>query len=100
MSDKIIIGNHQEIHIGNFKMDRRGFVSGSIQRHRKGESYTSIDGTYFTLSAAPPTGLPCVGVERDYDDKASMAIYTYTYEGLMDGLDPSRVAWERDVIAC
>lgn len=73
-------GTHQETHIGKWKMDRLGLLSGSVQRHRP-EEHDQINWQYLLLSAAPVMGVPCVGVERDFLNKDGMAIYTYSYEG-------------------
>src|SRR4051812_24362596 len=77
-------GDHQEIHIGSFKRDRIGIVSGTVERHRK-EPFDSIDWNFLTVLAAPPQGgVPCVNVVRNYDEKQGMAIYSYSYEGVND----------------
>lgn len=76
-------GKHQEIHVGRWAADRRGLLSGVVERHFR-EEYDRIDLTRLNPRAAPAMGgVPCVGVTRSY--QAPWAIYTYNYEGL----DPS-----------
>ncbi len=76
-------GTHQEIHIGQLRTDRYGVLSGSSQRHRD-EDFDNPDYKYLLPSMAPPLGVPCVGVTRDYIDVQCRAIYTYTHEGVVD----------------
>ncbi len=80
MSNKNNHGTHQEVHIGEFAVDRLGMLRGSAQRHRY-ETHDAIDWTYMQKAAAPPLGPLCTEITRAYDPRKSMAIYTYSYEG-------------------
>lgn len=85
-----VYGDHQEIHIGTFQMDRVGLVSGSVQVHKVESQWG--DGTVnnpryplLSIFSAPNMGIPCVGCERTY--KPGRGIYTYTYEGVVAGFE-------------
>lgn len=98
-ASKNVHGNHQEIHIGAWKMDRIGMVTGSIRRERF-EAFDTIDAQYLDLSAAPQivAGVPCVNVERTYDNALGMAIYVYSYEGAKSDFefDDRHITYELD----
>lgn len=92
------LGEHQEIHVGQFKTDRRGLITGSIQRHRD-EARNEINTALLLLSAAP-TGiiaLGCTGVDRTWDAQSKKGIYTYSFEGLTDEPSDNDVTFELDV---
>ncbi|MEA3210986.1 MAG: hypothetical protein QOE70_4043 [Chthoniobacter sp.] len=90
------LGNHQPVHIGRFRMDRRGLMSGSVQRHVK-EAFDAVDFTLLKIKSAPRMLVPCVGVEREYS--TPYGIYTYTYEGIdpAEGEDESLITFELDI---
>ena len=92
------IGTHQEIHVGTFKTDRKGMLSGSIQRHRD-EAKNDINASLLILSAAPQgiIELACVGAERTWDPQSKRGIYTYSYEGLVADPDDSQTTFELDI---
>ena len=88
-------GGHQELHIGKFRADRRGLVSGSVQRHVK-EEFDELNFNLLKTSAAPALLIPCVGVERDY--VSPHGIYTYSYEGIASEIDDeSLTTFELDI---
>lgn len=96
-TNTVTIGNHQELHIGQFKMDRSGMLSGSIQRHVK-QAFDEVSLELLSPSAAPATvKIPCVTATRDYDAKNGMGIYTYSYEGLIADPDESQTTFELDI---
>jgi hypothetical protein len=78
-------GVHQEVHLGIFKTDRYGVLTGTTRR----EVHEAFDAPRWELllpSAAPEVvPVPCSGVQRDYESEKKLAIYTYTHEGLVAG---------------
>ena len=85
-------GQHQEVHVRPFRSDRYGVWTGAIERHIK-EDFDSPQWTYLSPDSAPSAaaGLPCVAVERNYDEKSGFGIYAYAYEGLPDNFNLNRV---------
>lgn len=94
----VTIGGHQEVHVGVFKVDRRGLLTGSIQRHRK-EAKNEITAALLRLDAAPSDiiALPCVGVERSWDAQSKHGVYTYTMEGLTGEPSDNETTFELDI---
>ncbi|MGB8167730.1 MAG: hypothetical protein WCF18_09595 [Chthoniobacteraceae bacterium] len=91
----ITFGDTQEIHVGKWRSDRRGLLSGSIQRKIK-EPYDKVDLKILNVNAAPPMPIPCVGVEREYVHPHG--IYTYSYEGIDGDIDDERLTtFELDI---
>ncbi len=76
-------GQHQEVHIGKFSTNRYGVLSGSVQRHIL-EEFDSPKWGYLSVAMAPSAPVPCVNVDREYDARKCMGIYTYSYEGVTD----------------
>lgn len=97
-TQKQTLGNHQALHVGQFKSDRRGLVSGSIQLHVT-ESFDTVNFALLNPFNAPSdlVPIPCVGVDRTYDEKNSLGIYTYTYEGITSEPDASLTTFELDI---
>src|SRR5437764_1166131 len=89
-------GNHQELHVGRWTADRRGLLSGSVQRHIK-EPYDKVDLNFLNTRAAPAMPIPCVGVSREYS--SPYGIYTYSYEGCDPNHedDESLITFELDI---
>jgi len=85
-------GQHQELHIRKFRSDRYGVYTGSIERHVK-EDFDNPNWRFLSPDSAPgnAAGLPCITVERDYDEKTGFGIYTYVFEGLPDNFNLNRV---------
>lgn len=95
---KSLYGGHKEIHILPFQVDRTNLFIGKVEYHVF-EDFDKPNGNFLSLhfgltisqmagigamavgSGSHP-GPSCVGVERRYDDENSMAIYTYTFEGI------------------
>lgn len=84
-------GIHQPIHIGKFHVDRKGIFSGEIELHVTGEDFDKPNFGYLRLGSgvavagsAGIIGVSCVGIERSYDEEKSHAVYTYSYEGVID----------------
>lgn len=92
------LGTHQEYHVGEFKTDRRGLLSGSIQRHRdEGKNEINVQ---LLLQRSAPTDiidLPCVGVVRSWDERSKKGIYTYSYEGLVEDPSDDEATFELDI---
>jgi hypothetical protein len=97
MQYKLVYGTHQTLHLMPFSVDRTNLFTGRVELHVMGEPFNAPNATYMSLSygaqiagqsgitsmASGGTTPPkCVGVERRYDEANSMAIYTYTYEGI------------------
>lgn len=96
---KTIYGGHEEIHILPYTIDRTNLFVGRVEKHVY-EPSDSPNRSYMSLSHGMQIGAQagiynlaaggqgattapwCVGVERRYDEAASMAIYTYTFEGI------------------
>lgn len=89
---------HQKYHIQAYTVDRTNLFTGRVELHVE-EDFDKPSGQYMGLSygrtVAADTGInsmatgsgsqpgpSCVGVERRYDTENSMAIYTYTFEGI------------------
>jgi hypothetical protein len=85
-------GQHQELHIRKFRSDRYGIYTGTIERHIK-EDFDAPQWGFLSPDSAPnnAAGIPCVTVERDYEEKTGFGIYTYGYEGLPDNFNLDRV---------
>ncbi|MEA3212297.1 MAG: hypothetical protein QOE70_5354 [Chthoniobacter sp.] len=96
MANTETFGEHQEAHVGRWSADRRGLISGSVQRHVK-EPYDKVDFALLNLKAAPKMLIPCVGVTRDY--QSPYGVYTYSYEGIdpSQGDDESLITFELDI---
>lgn len=100
MEGKIRYGAHEEIHPQAFVVDRTNLFVGRVELHVTNEDRLRPSSGYMSLNfgnqVAGRAGLNglvksaggrlpsplCVGVERRYDDAASMAIYSYTFEGI------------------
>jgi hypothetical protein len=94
---KVLFGIHQQFHVLPFTVDRTNLFTGKIEMHVY-EAWNEPNSSYMSLSfgnsvggqagisslAEGPAYTPpmCVGVERRYDDASSMAIYSYTFEGI------------------
>lgn len=91
-------GLHQQIHIQPFTVDRTNLFTGRVEFHvdedfdKPNPQYMGLSfgrqisqmagiGNLAVGSGSQPTP-SCVGVERRYDNENSMAIYTYTFEGI------------------
>lgn len=97
MADLETIGSHQEIHVGEWKCDRRGLLSGSVQRHIR-EPFDKVDLKLLSVNAAPAMNVSCVGATRSYT--SPHGIYTYSYEGIgpdHDEDDERLVTMELDI---
>jgi hypothetical protein len=95
--EKSVYGIHQEWHLMPFGVDRTNLFVGRVEYHIT-EAFDKPDSVKMGLSfgngtAASASGIAnmvrsgsapprCVGVERRYDEGNSMAIYTYTFEGI------------------
>src|SRR5580765_1981792 len=92
-------GSHQRVHILPFTVDRTNLFTGKVEYHVDDEDFDKPNAQFLGLGFGSGTiaqlaGISnlasggrraaplCVGVERRYDDAASMAIYTYTFEGI------------------
>jgi hypothetical protein len=98
MQEKLLYGAHQVIHILPYTVDRTNLFTGRVE-YQIGEDFDKPDPAKMSLtfgrtvsamagigsmavgSGSNPTP-SCVGVERRYDTENSMAIYTYTFEGI------------------
>lgn len=88
-------GDTQSIHIGKWRSDRRGLLSGTIKRKIK-EGYDKIDLKLLSVLAAPAMPVPCVAVEREYEHP--YGIYIYSYEGIESDSDDERlITFELDI---
>lgn len=91
-------GLHQQIHIQPFVVDRTNLFTGRVEYHVE-EDFDRPSANYMSLgygaTIAGMSGISgmakgtatqpvpsCVGVERRYDNENSMAVYTYTFEGI------------------
>lgn len=98
MDEKLRYGQHFEIHVQPFQVDRTNLFTGRVEYHSP-EDWDRPDSNKMSLSFGPTiVGLSgigslarggasqpyplCVGVERRYDTDNSMAIYSYTFEGI------------------
>jgi hypothetical protein len=88
---------HQRIHLLPFTVDRTNLFVGRVECHVF-ENFDFPDPSYLNLTMGDSIGAEagiqnlannaggnfplCVGAERRYDEGNSMAIYTYTYEGI------------------
>ncbi len=96
---KTRFGEHQKVHASQFTIDRTNLFVGRVEVHVTDEDLNGATSTYMSLGAgedvASEAGIKglaqgaqggavplCVGVERRYDEQNSMAIYTYTFEGI------------------
>jgi hypothetical protein len=90
-------GAHRAYHVLPYTVDRTNLFVGKVEKHVF-EEWDSPDASLLSLAYGTQTvaadcgistmagggnGRPlCVGVERRYDEANSMAIYTYTFEGI------------------
>ena len=65
-------------------------------QRRRPEEEDRPDWQWLRFSNAPALGHLCVGSERTFDTKESKAIYTYTYEGILDGIGDNETQFELD----
>lgn len=103
-------GGHQKIHLQPFQVDRTNLFTGRVEMHVL-EDFDKPNGNYLSLafgrtiadlsgisnlatgSRSHPLPL-CVGVERRYEAEGSMAIYSYTFEGVLKFRDERYVQFD------
>jgi hypothetical protein len=109
MINKVRHGTHQLLHLLPFTVDRTNLFTGRVEMHISDEDFDAPNGTFMNLSygvgvgqqsgiyamASGGTTPPqCVGVERRYDEANSIAIYTYTFEGIATRHDQKYIDFE------
>jgi hypothetical protein len=91
----VTYGATQKIHVGKWRSDRRGLLSGSVQVKIE-EPFDKVDLKLLSVFAAPAMPIPCVAVEREYAHPHG--IYTYSYEGIERDIDDERLTtFELDI---
>lgn len=96
-NNTVTFGTTQKIHVGKWKSDRRGLLSGSVQVKNE-EAFDKVDLKLLNVNAAPAMAIPCVGVEREYVHPHG--VYTYSYEGIDESLgddDERLTTFELDI---
>lgn len=77
-------GTHQRQFRGDWRRNKFGVLSGINEIHET-EKQDDLNYGLMTVAAAPVEKVPCVTVDRQWDEQKLYARYIYTYDGLVEG---------------